>query len=72
MERLPQGKKAAPLAKAVVRMLFSWRAGVKTITIDNGGEFAAHADITNGPRRKSLPDARYTLRRHTPPCRKAP
>ena len=58
MERLPQGKKAAPLAKAVVRMLFAWRAGVKTITTDNGGEFAAHADITKGLRRKSLPDVK--------------
>lgn len=56
MERLPEGKKAAPLAKVVVRMLFAWRAGVRTITTDNGGEFAAHADITKGLRRKSLPD----------------
>ncbi len=56
MERLPEGKKAVPLAKVVVRMLFAWRAGVRTITTDNGGEFAAHADITKGLRRKSLPD----------------
>ncbi len=56
MERLPQGKKAAPLAKVVVRMLFAWRDGVRTITTDNGGEFASHADITKGLRRKSLPD----------------
>ncbi len=56
MERLQEGKKAVPLAKTVVRMLFAWRQGVKTITTDNGGEFAAHAEITRGLRRKSLPD----------------
>lgn len=56
MERLPEGKKAAPLAKVVVNMLFAWRQGVKTITTDNGGEFAAHAEITKGLHRKSLPD----------------
>jgi len=39
-------------------MLFAWRKGVLTITTDNGGEFAAHADITKGLRRKSLPDVR--------------
>lgn len=56
MERLTEGKKAVPLARTVVRMLFAWRQGVKTITTDNGGEFAAHAEITKGLRRKSLPD----------------
>ncbi len=56
MERLPEGKKAVPLAKTVVRLLFAWRQGVKTITTDNGGEFAAHAEITKGLHRKSLPD----------------
>ncbi len=56
MERLPEGKKAAPLAKVVVRMLFPWRDGVRTITTDNGDEFAAHADITKGLKRKLLPD----------------
>lgn len=58
MRRLPEGKKAAPLAKVVTRMLFAWRQGVKTITTDNGGEFAAHEDITNGLKRKSLPDVK--------------
>lgn len=56
MELLRDGKKAVPLAMTVVRMLFAWRQGVKTITTDNGGEFAAHAEITRGLRRKSLPD----------------
>ena len=56
LERLPEGKKAKALAKVVPRMLFPWRKCVKTITTDNGGEFAAHEDITKGLRRKSLPD----------------
>ncbi len=33
MERLRNGKKAVPLAKTVVRMLFAWRQGVKTIIL---------------------------------------
>lgn len=48
MERLPEGRKAAPTAKAVVRLLFPYRSKVRTITTDNGCEFAAHADITKG------------------------
>lgn len=48
MERLPQGRKAAPTAKAVVRLLFPYRDKVRTITTDNGCEFAAHLDITKG------------------------
>lgn len=46
MEKLPQGRKAAPTAKAVVRLLFPYRDSVKTITTDNGCEFAAHLEIT--------------------------
>lgn len=46
MEKLPQGRKAMPTAKAVVRMLFPYRDSVKTITTDNGCEFAAHLEIT--------------------------
>ena len=46
MERLKHGKKAEPLAKAVVRMLFPYRKTVKTITTDNGSEFADHLTIT--------------------------
>ena len=48
MERLKQGRKAAPTAKAVVRLLFPYRKYVKTITTDNGCEFAAHSEITKG------------------------
>lgn len=46
MEKLPQGRKAGPTAQAVVRMLFPYRGSVKTITTDNGCEFAAHLEIT--------------------------
>ncbi|NPE26365.1 IS30 family transposase, partial [Prevotella sp. PCHR] len=56
MERLRHGKKAKPLAKVVVRMLFAYRKYLKTITTDNGSEFAAHLDITAGLRVKGLND----------------
>ena len=56
MEKLPHGKKAAPLAKTVVRMLFGYRKFLKTITTDNGSEFAAHLDITEGLRVRGMPD----------------
>ena len=46
MERLKYGKKAEPLAKAVVRLLFPYRKTLKTITTDNGSEFADHLTIT--------------------------
>lgn len=56
MEKLPYGKRAKPLSKTVVRMLFAYRKYLKTITTDNGSEFAAHLDITAGLRRKGLDD----------------
>lgn len=56
MERLRQGKKARPLAKVVVRLLFAYRKYLKTITTDNGSEFAAHLDITAGLHMKGLDD----------------
>lgn len=46
MEKLPHGKKASPLARTVVRMLYGYRKYLKTITTDNGSEFAAHLEIT--------------------------
>lgn len=46
MEKLPQGRKAIPTARTVVRMLFPYREYVRTITTDNGCEFAAHLEIT--------------------------
>jgi len=56
LERLLHGKKAKPLAKVVVRLLFGYRRYLKTITTDNGSEFAAYLDITAGLRIKGLPD----------------
>ena len=47
IEKLPHGKNAREIAKAVVRLLYAYRlTGVLTITTDNGGEFAAHQEIT--------------------------
>jgi len=46
MERLKHGKKARETAMAVVRLLYPYRAQVKSITTDNGSEFAAHRLIT--------------------------
>lgn len=48
MEKLLHGKKSKPLAKTVVKLLYAYRRDIKTITTDNGSEFAAHEDITNG------------------------
>lgn len=56
MEKLPHGKKAVPLARTVVRMLYGYRRYLKTITTDNGSEFAAHLDITAGLRMRGMPD----------------
>ncbi len=56
MEKLPQGKKAQPLAKTVVRMLFAYRKHLKTITTDNGPEFAAHLSITKGLHIRGMDD----------------
>lgn len=58
LERLKHGKKAKPLAKVVTRLLFGYRKYLKTITTDNGSEFAAHLDITAGLRMKGLPDVK--------------
>ena len=47
MRKLKQGKKAEPLAKLVGELLFPYKAeAVKTITTDNGSEFARHEKIT--------------------------
>ncbi len=45
MTKLPHGKKSGPLAREVRRLL-PYRKHVKTITTDNGPEFAAHKQIT--------------------------
>jgi IS30 family transposase len=46
MEKLPFGRKALPLANAVIRLLFPYRDSIKTITTDNGPEFAQHLLIS--------------------------
>ena len=46
MQRLPLGRKAGPMTKAAIRQLFPYREHVRTITTDNGSEFAAHKGIT--------------------------
>ena len=56
MEKLPCGKKAVPVAQTVVRLLMPYRQTVKTITTDNGTEFAAHQLITKGLRMKGKED----------------
>lgn len=48
MEKLKNGKQAMPLAKVVWKLLLPYRGeGLKTITTDNGSEFAAHEWISN-------------------------
>ena len=46
MTKLPHGKKSGPLVRKARRLLLPYRKHVKTITTDNGPEFAAHKLIT--------------------------
>ena len=46
MTKLAHRKKSDPLAKVVRRLLLPYKKHVKTITTDNGPEFAAHKLIT--------------------------
>ena len=46
MAKLPNGRKAIPTANAVIRLLYPYRDSLKTITTDNGSEFAEHLEIT--------------------------
>ncbi len=45
IEILPDGKKAESLSKIVVRALLPYKKWIKTITTDNGSEFAEHKYI---------------------------
>lgn len=48
MEKLKHGKQAMPLAKVAWRLLLPYKGeGLKTITTDNGSEFAAHEWLSN-------------------------
>ena len=46
MQKLPFGKQSKPPAKVVRKLLLPYKDYLKTITTDNGPEFAAHKDIT--------------------------
>ena len=46
LKKLKHGKNAQQLAESVVQILFPFRKNLKTITTDNGTEFAAHQLIT--------------------------
>ncbi|EFN92202.1 integrase core domain protein [Prevotella amnii CRIS 21A-A] len=46
MQKLPFGKQSKSLAKVVRELLLPYKDILKTITTDNGPEFAAHKDIT--------------------------
>ncbi len=46
MTKLRHGKKSEPLANEVCRLLLPYKKHIKTITTDNGPEFAAHKQIT--------------------------
>lgn len=46
MRKLPHGRKAMPTAQTVARLLYPYRDTLRTITTDNGCEFAAHLEIT--------------------------
>ena len=46
MERLPNGKQADDVCETVIRLLRPYKKHVKSITTDNGGEFAKHMLIS--------------------------
>ena len=46
MQKLHHGRKAMPTAQTVARLLYPYRDSLRTITTDNGCEFAAHLEIT--------------------------
>lgn len=45
MKKIDTGKQAKPMAKAVIELLKNARLPVRSITTDNGAEFAAHKTI---------------------------
>lgn len=48
MRKLDKGKNAKELAQTVVKMLMPYKEYIKTITTDNGTEFACHEIIAKG------------------------
>lgn len=53
-EKLKGGRKADTTAKAVIRLLYPYRKWIKTITTDNGCEFAAHVKISDALSMKNM------------------
>lgn len=47
MEKLPNGKNADDVASTVIKLLKPFKKHLKSITTDNGGEFAKHKQISN-------------------------
>lgn len=47
MEKLPNGKNADDVASTVIKLLKPFKKHLKSITTDNGGEFAKHKLISN-------------------------
>ena len=47
IDKLKDGRKADSTAKAVIRLLYPYRKWIKTITTDNGCEFADHLKISD-------------------------
>ena len=61
MERLKHGKKAKPVARTVWRLLLPYKGeALKSITTDNGSEFAEHEWITKAQRARVF--CRFLLR----------
>lgn len=49
IKKLPHGKNAKAIAKAVIRLLYAYKlTGVLIITTDNGRKFSVHRLITEG------------------------
>lgn len=48
MRKLDKGKNAKELAQTVVKMLMPYKEYIKTVTTDNGTEFACHEIIAKG------------------------
>ena len=71
-EKLPQGRKALPTARAVIRLLFPYRQTIHTITTDNGCEFAAHQEITKQLSLKGRPPVKVYFTDAYSACRKEP
>lgn len=46
MRKMPMGRDSKQVSKEVIAILLSYKNKLKTITTDNGSEFAAHREIT--------------------------